>query len=101
MSGRSDLQTQPSPHRSGRFNEILPCGASEIHFCDYTGNSRFTDWDDSAEHDAGRASRTIRSFANQLQVESIQSRRFAVHVTFVHDWLTGMRGGEKCLEQFC
>jgi glycosyltransferase involved in cell wall biosynthesis len=24
-----------------------------------------------------------------------------VRVAFVHDWLTGMRGGEKCLEKFC
>lgn len=24
-----------------------------------------------------------------------------VRVALVHDWLTGMRGGEKCLEQFC
>ena len=22
-------------------------------------------------------------------------------VALVHDWLTGMRGGEKCLEAFC
>ncbi|MGB3082890.1 MAG: glycosyltransferase family 4 protein, partial [Candidatus Omnitrophota bacterium] len=22
-------------------------------------------------------------------------------VAIVHDWLTGMRGGEKCLEVFC
>ena len=22
-------------------------------------------------------------------------------VALVHDWLTGMRGGEKCLEVFC
>lgn len=24
-----------------------------------------------------------------------------MHVALVHDWLTGMRGGEKCLEVFC
>jgi hypothetical protein len=22
-------------------------------------------------------------------------------VALIHDWLTGMRGGEKCLEVFC
>jgi glycosyltransferase involved in cell wall biosynthesis len=27
--------------------------------------------------------------------------RVAVRVALVHDWLTGMRGGEKCLEVFC
>ncbi len=24
-----------------------------------------------------------------------------MQVALVHDWLTGMRGGEKCLEVFC
>ena len=24
-----------------------------------------------------------------------------IKVAIVHDWLTGMRGGEKCLEVFC
>jgi len=24
-----------------------------------------------------------------------------VKTAIVHDWLTGMRGGEKCLEQLC
>jgi len=24
-----------------------------------------------------------------------------VKVAIIHDWLTGMRGGEKCLEVFC
>ena len=24
-----------------------------------------------------------------------------MNVALVHDWLTGMRGGEKCLEVFC
>ena len=24
-----------------------------------------------------------------------------MRVALVHDWLTGMRGGEKCLEVFC
>ncbi|MGH9174523.1 MAG: hypothetical protein ACRD1H_09200, partial [Vicinamibacterales bacterium] len=25
----------------------------------------------------------------------------AVRVALIHDWLTGMRGGERCLEVFC
>src|SRR5438874_4598356 len=25
----------------------------------------------------------------------------SLRVVLVHDWLTGMRGGEKCLEYFC
>ena len=25
----------------------------------------------------------------------------SLRVALVHDWLTGMRGGEKCLEVFC
>src|SRR5918999_4597848 len=28
-------------------------------------------------------------------------RRRAVRVALVHDWLTGMRGGERCLVVFC
>ncbi|HLW65997.1 MAG TPA: glycosyltransferase family 4 protein, partial [Gemmataceae bacterium] len=24
-----------------------------------------------------------------------------IRAALVHDWLTGMRGGEKCLEPFC
>jgi glycosyltransferase involved in cell wall biosynthesis len=28
-------------------------------------------------------------------------QRRAVRVALVHDWLTGMRGGERCLEVFC
>ena len=24
-----------------------------------------------------------------------------MRVALVHDWLTGMRGGERCLEAFC
>jgi len=24
-----------------------------------------------------------------------------MNVALVHDWLTGMRGGERCLEVFC
>ena len=24
-----------------------------------------------------------------------------MRVALIHDWLTGMRGGEKCLETFC
>jgi len=24
-----------------------------------------------------------------------------MRVALIHDWLTGMRGGEKCLEVFC
>lgn len=27
--------------------------------------------------------------------------RFTPRVTLIHDWLTGMRGGEKCLESLC
>src|SRR5918912_2193079 len=28
-------------------------------------------------------------------------QRRSVRVALVHDWLTGMRGGERCLEVFC
>ena len=30
-----------------------------------------------------------------------EQRRKSVRVALVHDWLTGMRGGEKCLEVLC
>jgi glycosyltransferase involved in cell wall biosynthesis len=29
------------------------------------------------------------------------THQFPMRVALVHDWLTGMRGGEKCLEVFC
>ena len=32
---------------------------------------------------------------------SSQEKFWPVRVALVHDWLTGMRGGEKCLEVFC
>ena len=32
---------------------------------------------------------------------SSQEKFLPVRVALVHDWLTGMRGGEKCLEVFC
>ena len=31
----------------------------------------------------------------------VRERNPAVNVALVHDWLTGMRGGERCLEVFC
>ena len=33
--------------------------------------------------------------------ERAQVEEFSMKVALVHDWLTGMRGGEKCLEVFC
>jgi glycosyltransferase involved in cell wall biosynthesis len=35
------------------------------------------------------------------QLQDIQKSLSSLRVALVHDWLTGMRGGEKCLEVFC
>ena len=37
----------------------------------------------------------------QFTFASICDRDPCMRVALVHDWLTGMRGGEKCLEVFC
>ncbi len=34
-------------------------------------------------------------------MESVKEGRDSLRVALVHDWLTGMRGGEKCLEVLC
>ncbi len=36
-----------------------------------------------------------------MPVIRLSSRRLGLKVALVHDWLTGMRGGEKCLEILC
>ena len=33
--------------------------------------------------------------------ESSHAKLAQLRVVLVHDWLTGMRGGERCLEVFC
>src|SRR5215470_18849048 len=41
-----------------------------------------------------------RSLRSELP-KSFFPQYLSMKVALVHDWLTGMRGGEKCLEVFC
>lgn len=36
-----------------------------------------------------------------MTAEALSTAVFFMKIAIVHDWLTGMRGGEKCLEIFC
>ncbi len=41
------------------------------------------------------------AFASQRLIRSSATPQTGLRVALVHDWLTGMRGGEKCLEVLC
>ncbi len=43
---------------------------------------------------------SVQSVASR-SVHASSSRLSGIRVALVHDWLTGMRGGEKCLEVLC
>jgi len=43
----------------------------------------------------------ILELANTFLSENESYPKGYMRVAIVHDWLTGMRGGEKCLEVFC
>ncbi len=59
---------------------------------------------DASDRDGGAATRPrgTRSRPSLERIESAASHPLAgLRVALVHDWLTGMRGGEKCLEVLC
>jgi hypothetical protein len=39
--------------------------------------------------------------SRQANDDRRQGGEAPLRVALVHDWLTGMRGGERCLEVFC
>jgi glycosyltransferase involved in cell wall biosynthesis len=53
-----------------------------------------------AEEVTGTA-RRLASDDQPLRVDGIPKSLLGLRVALVHDWLTGMRGGEKCLEVLC
>src|SRR5712691_4302634 len=58
-------------------------------------------WCDPARADAHRAPRVLAT-ANQVSpAVAGPGPAGGARVALVHDWLTGMRGGEKCLEVLC
>ncbi len=69
---------------SGRFGLNLAQGAA-LHFRPPT----------SSRQGLAARMRPFRHFGREPET------RCALRVVLVHDWLTGMRGGEKCLEPLC
>ena len=51
--------------------------------------------------DASRDAGWARGCASAQELHSPRAPRPAPRVAIVHDWLTGMRGGEKVLEEIC
>src|SRR3989454_9904105 len=55
---------------------------------------------DDAERPPGVLA-TPHPVSGQLAAPRAAAARSSPRVALVHDWLTGMRGGERCLEVFC
>jgi glycosyltransferase involved in cell wall biosynthesis len=51
--------------------------------------------------EAGMEASVPRMFTGSGTGETFTSRLSGLRLALVHDWLTGMRGGEKCLEVLC
>lgn len=51
--------------------------------------------------DASVRQATIRAGIVEVAADSLPTALRGLRVALVHDWLTGMRGGEKCLEVLC
>src|SRR5246127_4176919 len=51
--------------------------------------------------EAGMEASVPRMSTGSATGETLMSRLSGLRVALVHDWLTGMRGGEKCLEVLC
>src|SRR5262245_6961096 len=57
--------------------------------------------DDSARADAHRSARVLASPYRVTPALAGAGLLSGARVALVHDWLTGMRGGERCLEVLC
>src|SRR6476660_3200755 len=51
--------------------------------------------------EAGMEASVRKSAAASRRPSETLSMRAGLKIALVHDWLTGMRGGEKCLEVLC
>ncbi len=93
-------------HAASVFEELAVKGWTAVYAADKVLRCaiwlRFPARNAFLQHSSNRTKKQgILRYSRENRVSSVFMPELPENIALIHDWLTGMRGGEKCLEALC